>query len=182
MVRRRRSTTAGLQHAELVGDDWELPSSIDLTRRSRNPRRSFGNTRTASRWPLATARGLAGARVSVPTTKLREEEGIAVLGLIHGGGSLFIDVQGRRLSSDASIRRRGSGICRSSTELLPGERMTTTFPRYFERSGTGLISGGLARWAGSGGLRPGFPPSYIFFSFFSLLSNSILIFNSDLLI
>jgi hypothetical protein len=71
---------------------------------------------------------LAGARVSVPARKLREEEGIAVLGLIHGGGSLFIDVQGRRLSSDASIRRRGSGVCRSSTELLPGERMTTTFP------------------------------------------------------
>jgi hypothetical protein len=35
MVWKRRSTAAGLQHAELVGVDWELPSSIDLTRRSR---------------------------------------------------------------------------------------------------------------------------------------------------
>jgi hypothetical protein len=109
MVWRRRSTAAGLQQAELVGVDWELPSSIHLTRRSRNPWRSFGETRTASRWPLATARGSAGARVSVSAKKLGEEEEIAVLRLIHGGGSGFIDVQGRRLSSGASTRRRRIG-------------------------------------------------------------------------
>jgi hypothetical protein len=106
MVWRRRSAAAGLQLAELVGDDWELPRSFGLTRRSSNPWRSFGDTRTASRWPLATARCLAGARVSVPAKKLGEGKEIAVLGLIHGGGSGFIDVQGRRLSSGASTRRR----------------------------------------------------------------------------
>jgi hypothetical protein len=31
MVRRRRSTVAGLQHAELVGVDWKRPASIGLT-------------------------------------------------------------------------------------------------------------------------------------------------------
>jgi hypothetical protein len=31
MVRRRRSTAAGLRHPELVGVDWELPTSIGLT-------------------------------------------------------------------------------------------------------------------------------------------------------
>jgi hypothetical protein len=54
---------------------------------------------------------LAGARVSVPARKLGEEERIAVLGLIHDGGSLFIDVQGRRLSSSTSRRRWRIGRC-----------------------------------------------------------------------
>jgi hypothetical protein len=58
-----------------------------------------------------TARGLAGARVSVPVRKLGEEEGIEILGLIHGGGSLFIDALGRRLSSSTSRRRRRIGRC-----------------------------------------------------------------------
>jgi hypothetical protein len=55
MVWRRRSTAAGLQHAELVGVDWELPSSIDLTRRSRNPRQSFRASHGGLGCPLATA-------------------------------------------------------------------------------------------------------------------------------
>jgi hypothetical protein len=74
MVWRRRLTVVGLQHAELVGVDWELPSSFGLTRRRRNSLRSSGDTRTASRWSLATARGSAGARVSVPARELGEEE------------------------------------------------------------------------------------------------------------
>jgi hypothetical protein len=74
MVWKRRSTAAGLQLAELVGVDWELPSSFSLTRRRRNSLRSSGDTRTASRWSLATARSSAGARVSVPAKKLGEEE------------------------------------------------------------------------------------------------------------
>jgi hypothetical protein len=111
MVRRRRSMSAGLQHAELVGVDWELPSSIGLTRRRRKPWQSSGTTRRRSGWSLAMARGLAGARVLVPVRKLEEEEGIEILGLIHGGGSLFIDALGRRLSSSTSRRRRRIGRC-----------------------------------------------------------------------
>jgi hypothetical protein len=45
------------------------------------------------------ARGSARARVSVPARELGEEEGIETLGLIHGGGSGFIDDRGRRPSS-----------------------------------------------------------------------------------
>jgi hypothetical protein len=41
MVWRRRSAAAELQLAELVGDDWELPSSFSWTRRKRRPWRSF---------------------------------------------------------------------------------------------------------------------------------------------
>jgi hypothetical protein len=74
MVWRRRSTAAGLQHAELIGVDWELPSSIELTRRSRNPRRSFKASHGGSGCPLATARVSAGARVSIPARELGEEE------------------------------------------------------------------------------------------------------------
>jgi hypothetical protein len=40
-VRKKRSAAAGLWHAELIGVDWELFSSIGLTRRHRKPRRSF---------------------------------------------------------------------------------------------------------------------------------------------
>jgi hypothetical protein len=40
-VRKRRSVAAGLRHAELVGVDWELFSSIGLMRRQRKPWGSF---------------------------------------------------------------------------------------------------------------------------------------------
>jgi hypothetical protein len=51
----------------------------------------------------------AGARFSVPARELGDEEGIETLGLIHGGGSGFIDDGGRRPSSRASRRRRRIG-------------------------------------------------------------------------
>jgi hypothetical protein len=73
------------------------------------PIRSSEATQRRSGWSLATARGSAGARVSVPARKLREGEGIEILGLIHGGGSDFIDDGGWRPSSRASRRRRRIG-------------------------------------------------------------------------
>jgi hypothetical protein len=91
MVWRRRSAAAGLQLAELVGDDWELPSSFSLTRRRRRPWRSFGDSQTDSRWSLATARVSARARVSVPAKKPGGRRRAEVLGLIHCGGATFID-------------------------------------------------------------------------------------------
>jgi hypothetical protein len=36
-VRKRRLTAAGLRYTELVGIDWEISSSIGLTRRQRKP-------------------------------------------------------------------------------------------------------------------------------------------------
>jgi hypothetical protein len=98
-VGRGRSSASSHRDAELAGVDWELPSSFGLTRRRRKPWRSFGATRRRSGWSLATVRGSAGARVSVPARELGEGEGIEMLGLIHGGGSGFIDDGGRRPSS-----------------------------------------------------------------------------------
>jgi hypothetical protein len=48
---------------------------------------------------------MAGARVSVTARNLGEEEELRLLGLIHCGGTPFIDVRGRRPSSGASRKR-----------------------------------------------------------------------------
>jgi hypothetical protein len=49
---------------------------------------------------------MAGARVSVPARNLGKGEELGLLGLIHSGGTPFIDDRGRRPSSRASKRRR----------------------------------------------------------------------------
>jgi hypothetical protein len=97
MVQRRRSMATNHWDTELTGVDWKLPSAFGLTRRTREPRRSFRDVRSSSGMLESVKPKLAGVRVSVPARKLGEEEGIGLLGLIHGGGSLFIEVQGRRL-------------------------------------------------------------------------------------
>jgi hypothetical protein len=52
---------------------------------------------------------MARARVLVPARKLRKGEELGLLGLIHSGGTPFIDDRGRRPSSRASERRRRIG-------------------------------------------------------------------------
>jgi hypothetical protein len=71
MVENRRSTATGLRYAELVGVDWELPSSIGLTRRRRKPWQSFGATHRSAGTLVPASSKLAGARVLV-TRNLRE--------------------------------------------------------------------------------------------------------------
>jgi hypothetical protein len=168
MVWRRRSTAAGLRHPELVVVDWELPSSFGLTRRRRKPWRSFGDTRTDSRWPLATARVLAGARVSVTARNIGGRRRNRLLGLIHGGGSLFIDVQRRRRSSSTSRKRRQIG------RLQELHRAASQLEVEDDRRGTLGWTAGLgvgpawtsARWAAA---RLVFP-SFFLLLFFSIIS------------
>jgi hypothetical protein len=62
-VRKRRSAAIGLRHAELIGVDWELPSSFGLTRRRRKPRRSFGAARRGLGMLIPARTEFAGARV-----------------------------------------------------------------------------------------------------------------------
>jgi hypothetical protein len=124
MVRRRRSTAVGLRHPELVGVDWELPISFGLMRRGRKPWRSFGDTQTDSRWPLATVRVSAGARVTVTPRNIGEEE-LGFLELIHSGGSDFIDDGGRRPSSCASNRRRWIGCLAELHRAASAPRLKT---------------------------------------------------------
>jgi hypothetical protein len=74
MVWRRRSTAAGLQHAEPDGVDWELPSSIGLTWERRTPRRSFraSHGSSGSSSDGGRARPELGFAVTVKITRERE--------------------------------------------------------------------------------------------------------------
>jgi hypothetical protein len=71
MVGNRRLTATGLRYAELIGVDWELPTSIGLTRRRTKPWRNFGAIRRSAGTLVLASSKLAGARVSV-TRNLRE--------------------------------------------------------------------------------------------------------------
>jgi hypothetical protein len=77
MVRRRRSTVAGLRHPELDGVDWEPSASIGLTWRIREPRRSFGDARSSSGMLESVKPKLAGVGVCRDLQELerkREED------------------------------------------------------------------------------------------------------------
>jgi hypothetical protein len=92
-----------------IPHDWAHSSSLPSTRIPNLPIRISGATQRRSGWSLATARGSARARVSVPARKFGEGEGIEILGLIHGGGSDFIDNKGWRPPSCTSSNRRWIG-------------------------------------------------------------------------
>jgi hypothetical protein len=89
MVENRRSTATGLRNTELIGVDWELSSSIGLTRRTRGPWRSFEATRRGLGMHAAAALELAGARVSVTDSESFREDELRNLGFIPGGGTPF---------------------------------------------------------------------------------------------
>jgi hypothetical protein len=179
MVWKRRSTAAGLQLAELVGVDWELPSSIGLTRRSRKPRRSSGAPWHGSGWLQSTATGTAGARVSVTARNLGEEEELRLLGLIHCGGATFIDHGGRRPSSGASTKRRRIG------RLQKLHRAASQLEVEDDRNGM-VAWAGFDRGLGVGPAQLGFGlvavARFLSLLYFFLFLFSIFISNSDLLI
>jgi hypothetical protein len=74
VVRRRRSTAAGLRHPELDGVDWELSASIGLTWRTREPWRGFGDARGSSGTLESVKLELAGVRVFGFCKKSREKK------------------------------------------------------------------------------------------------------------
>jgi hypothetical protein len=89
MVENRRSTSTGLRNTELVGVDWELSSSIGMTRRTRGPWRSFEAARRGLGMPAAAALELSGARVSVTNSESFGEDELRNLGFIPDGGTPF---------------------------------------------------------------------------------------------
>jgi hypothetical protein len=112
MVRRRRSMAAGLRDAELIEDDWEPPSLRGLVEDDEEV--------TAELWSFSLRLRVASIDgngtwpelgFQSPARKLGEGEELGILGLIHGGGSYFIDDGGRWPSSRASRRRRWIWCC-----------------------------------------------------------------------
>jgi hypothetical protein len=160
MVRRRGSTSARLRDAELIEDDWEPPGLPGLVEEDEEV--------TAELWSFSARLRVASIDgdetwpelgFQSPARKLGEGEELGILGLIHGGGSYFIDDGGRWPSSRVSRRRRRIGCC-------PVLHRAACRPEV-EDDRRGIWAGLILGWlVGCGLVSPS--PYFFFLCFFSI--------------